>query len=57
MLEVLLSKKDDEDEIKMGVEMELHDKKDYPLLNKMGSRFKRACKAQGVNPNDILNKV
>jgi len=57
MLEVLLSKKDEEDEIKMGVEMELHDKKDYPLLNKMGSRFKRACKAQGVNPNDILNKV
>ena len=42
--------------LKRGVEMELHDRKDYPILDKMGSKFKRACDAQGIDPNEILNK-
>ena len=56
MLEVILSKKNDDTDIKTGIEMELHDKKSYPILDKMGSKFKRACDAQGVDPNEILNK-
>ena len=56
MMEVILSKKNDDSDIKSGVEMELHDRKDYPILDKMGSKFKKACDAQGVDPNEILNK-
>ena len=56
MMEVILSKKNDDSDIKRGIEMELHDRKDYPILDKMGSKFKKACDAQGVDPNEILNK-
>lgn len=56
MLEVILSKKDEVDDIKPGVEMELRDRKDYPILDKMGSKFKKACEAEGIDPNEILNK-
>ena len=56
MVEVILSKKNDDTDIKTGVEMELHDRKDYPILDKMGSKFKRACDAEGIDPNEILNK-
>ena len=56
MMEVILSKKNDDTDIKSGVEMELHDRKDYPILDKMGSKFKRACDAEGIDPNEILNK-
>lgn len=56
MMEVILSKKNDDTDIKSGVEMELHDRKDYPILDKMGSKFKKACDAQGIDPNEILNK-
>lgn len=54
MLEVLLNKKDGAKDIK-SVEMELNDVN--PILTKMGSRFKRACDAQGVDPNDVLNNL
>jgi hypothetical protein len=56
MLEVILNKKDGVDDVVSGVEMELRDRTDYPVLDKLGSRFKRACDAQGVDPNQILNK-
>jgi len=56
MLEVILNKKDEVDDVVSGVEMELRDRTDYPVLDKLGSRFKRACDAQGVDPNQILNK-
>jgi len=56
MMEVILSKKNDDSDIKSGVEMELHDRKDYPILDKMGSKFKKACEAEGIDPNEILNK-
>ena len=56
MLEVILNKKDEVDDVVSGVEMELRDRTDYPVLDKLGSRFKRAYDAQGVDPNQILNK-
>ncbi len=56
MLEVILNKKDEVDDVVSGVEVELRDRTDYPVLDKLGSRFKRACDAQGVDPNQILNK-
>ena len=56
MLEVILNKKDEVDDIKPGVEMELRDRMNYPILDKLGSRFKKACEAQGVDPNEVLNK-
>jgi len=56
MLEVILNKKDEVEDIKPGLEMELRDRKGYPILDKMGSKFKRACDAQGIDPNEILNK-
>jgi len=56
MLEVILTKKDEVEDIKPGIEMELRDMNNYPILDKMGSKFKRACDAQGVDPNEILNK-
>ena len=56
MLEVILNKKDEVEDIKPGVEMELRDRMNYPILDKLGSRFKKACEAQGVDPNEVLNK-
>ncbi len=56
MMEVILSKRNEAGDVKPGVEMELHDRKDYPILDKMGSKFKKACDAQGIDPNEILNK-
>tara|TARA_R100000951_G_scaffold102888_1_gene95223 strand:- start:7781 stop:8446 length:666 start_codon:yes stop_codon:yes gene_type:complete len=56
MMEVILSKKNDDEGIKRGVDVELHDRQDYPILDKMGSKFKKACDAQGIDPNEILNK-
>ena len=56
MMEVILSKKNDDEVIKRGVDVELHDRKDYPILDKMGSKFKKACDAEGIDPNEILNK-
>ena len=59
MLEVLISKerKQDSMDIEKG-EIELHDiKKSNPVLDKMASRFKRACDAQGISPEEVLNKI
>ena len=41
MLEVILNKKDEVEEIKPGVEMELRDRMNYLILDKLGSRFKK----------------
>tara|TARA_R110002051_G_C8753107_1_gene500461 strand:- start:644 stop:1306 length:663 start_codon:yes stop_codon:yes gene_type:complete len=59
MLEVLLSKPTDkEDFTPSSKEVELHDiTKSNPILDKMASRFKRACDAQGIDPEDILNNI
>tara|TARA_B100002019_G_C21241387_1_gene585754 strand:- start:674 stop:1336 length:663 start_codon:yes stop_codon:yes gene_type:complete len=58
MLEVLVAKPDNN---KMGMgskEMELHDmQKSNPILDKMAFRFKRACDAQGVSPEQVLNNI
>ena len=60
MLEILLSKDERASEqglIDAGKEMELLDDEtsEHPFLNRMGSKFKRACDAQGISPEDILN--
>ncbi len=59
MLEVIMSKDTSEDAmVSGGQEMELRDiKKSNPILDKMASRFKRACDAQGVSPSEVLNKI
>ena len=56
MLEVILNKKDMKGDLKTGIQMDLLDRKEYPILDKMGSKFKRACDVEGVDPNEILNK-
>ena len=57
MLEILLSKEDREEEKSLRnseKETELYDDETHPILNKMGDKFKRACDAQGINPQDVL---
>jgi len=58
MIEMLVTKPDND---KMNIdskEMELHDmQKSNPILDKMASRFKRACDAQGVSPQQVLNNI
>jgi len=58
MIEMLVAKPDND---KMNIdskEMELHDmQKSNPVLDKMASRFKRACDAQGVSPQQVLNNI
>jgi len=60
MLEIILSKDDRASErglVDTGKEIELLDdeEKSHPILNRMGDKFKRACDAQGISPEDILN--
>ena len=59
MLEVLMSKQDKNSGFEPpSEEMELHDiNNSNPILDKMASRFKRACDAQGVSPAQVLNNI
>jgi len=58
MLEVLVTKPDNNEMDMASKEMELHDmQKSNPILDKMASKFKRACDAQGVSPEQVLNNI
>lgn len=58
MLEVLMTKPDNNKMDMNSKEMELHDmQKSNPILDKMASKFKRACDAQGVSPEQVLNNI
>ena len=58
MLEVLVTKPDNNKMDMESKEMELHDmQKSNPILDKMASKFKRACDAQGVSPEQVLNNI
>jgi len=58
MLEVLVTKPDNNKMDMNSKEMELHDmQKSNPILDKMASKFKRACDAQGVSPEQVLNNI
>ena len=62
MLEILLSKDERNTEqglVDTGKETELLDDEGtpHPILNRMGDKFKRACDAQGIRPEDILNEL
>ena len=59
MLEVLLNKPEEKENFTLpSKEVELHDiTKSNPVLDRMASRFKKACDAQGISPEEVLNKI
>jgi len=61
MLEILLSKDAKNTErglVDTDKPIELHDENnDNPILTKMGTKFKQACDAHGINPQDILKNI